>query len=83
MTKELNLPVEEKDYERLKIIAKNKKTTIKNYVKNVFKKAFPDENETCIILKFPKEILANEENFNKWLNQTTISLKNLFKKDHH
>lgn len=83
MTKEINLPVDDEDYERLKAIAKNKKTTIKSYVKTIFKKSFPDENQLAIVLKFPKNILNNEEEFNKWLNQTTTSLKNLFKKEVH
>lgn len=83
MSKEVNVSLDEKDYDRLKIIAKNKKTTVKNYVKTIFKKAFPDEEQTCIVLKFPKNILDNEEEFNKWLNQTTTSLKNLLKKNPH
>ena len=81
MQKEVNVSLDVNDYERVKVIAKNKKTTVKNYVKTVFKKAFPEENESCIVLKFPKNITENEEVFNKWLNQTTQSLKNLFKKN--
>ncbi len=83
MQKEVNIPLDVSDYERVKVIAKNKKTTVKNYVKTVFKKAFPEENESCIVLKFPKNIIENEEVFNKWLNQTTQSLKSLFKKNPH
>lgn len=83
MQKEINIPLDVNDYERVKLIAKNKKTTIKNYVKTVFKKAFPEENESCIVLKFPKNILENEEIFNKWFNQTTQSLKSIFKKNPH
>lgn len=83
MQKEINIPLDVNDYERVKLIAKNKKTTIKNYVKTVFKKAFPEENESCIVLKFPKNILENEEIFNKWFNQTTQSLKSIFKKNLH
>lgn len=83
MQKEVNLSIDISDYERLKEIAKTKKTTVKNYIKNVFKKSFPNENETCVVLRFPKDVLTNEEIFNKWLNQTTQSLKGLFKKDLH
>lgn len=83
MQKEINIPLDVNDYERVKLIAKNKKTTIKNYVKTVFKKAFPEEHESCIVLKFPKNILENEEIFNKWFNQTTQSLKSIFKKNPH
>ena len=81
MQKEINFSIDLDDYERIKVIAKNKKTTIINYVKTLFKKSFPSELENCIILKFPKNILNNEEIFNKWLNQTTQSLKILYSKD--
>ena len=83
MQKEVTLLLDLEDYDRLKVIAKDKKTTIRNYAKTIFKKAFTDEKTSCIVLKFPKNILSNEEEFNKWMNQTTQSLKDIFKKNHH
>jgi len=83
MQKEVTLLLDLEDYDRLKAIAKDKKTTIRNYAKTIFKKVFTNEKTSCIVLKFPKNILNNEEEFNKWMNQTTQSLKDIFKKNHH